>query len=155
MALVLRDLPVFDFFGATRNFEQIAAALSDRTEEQVVGEPQLQDDAVTARVLRDDAAVDGERAVTRNHIRNGAVSLDKVDVAVWPAVHLIGLSGARPAASASNNGFYWTSTDVDGGTTYRSNGATWVQIAAGVTAGGGGGGGSVGFATIALFGGDG
>lgn len=152
MTLVLRDLPVFDFFGATRNFEQIAAVLSDRATEQVIGEPQLQDDAVTARVLRDDAAVDGERAVTTNHIRNQAVTLQKIDVSVWPAVHLIGLAGARPAASAANNGFYWTSTDVDGGTTYRSNGVSWVQIAAGVTAGGGGGGGTVTYATLAKYG---
>lgn len=48
-------------------------------------------------------------------------------------IHLIGLAAARPAASAANNGYYYTETDTAGGTTFRSNGTTWVQIAAGAS----------------------
>lgn len=46
-------------------------------------------------------------------------------------IHLIGLLGDRPAADPTNEGYYYTSTDVDGGTTHRSNGSTWEPIAAG------------------------
>jgi hypothetical protein len=52
-------------------------------------------------------------------------------------IHLIGLAVDRPSAAASNNGFLYTATDTAGGTTYRSNGSTWVAIAAGVSVGGG------------------
>lgn len=38
----------------------------------------IEDDAVTADKLRDDAAVDGNRAVTTNHIRDVAVTKGKV-----------------------------------------------------------------------------
>lgn len=48
-------------------------------------------------------------------------------------IHLIGLDSAKPTADSTNNGYYYTSTDVAGGTTYRSNGSTWVQIAAGAS----------------------
>ena len=50
-------------------------------------------------------------------------------------IHLIGLAAARPAAAASNRGYYYTATDTSGGTTYRSDGSTWTQIAGGVTGG--------------------
>ena len=50
-------------------------------------------------------------------------------------IHLIGLAAARPAASASNRGYLYTATDTSGGTTYRSDGSTWTQIAGGVTGG--------------------
>lgn len=53
-------------------------------------------------------------------------------------IHLIGLAAARPAASSANNGYYYTATDTSGGTTYRSNGTTWVQVAGPVTAASGG-----------------
>jgi hypothetical protein len=56
-------------------------------------------------------------------------------VSVIKEVHLIGLAADRPTAAATNEGYYWTSTDTNGGTTYRSNGATWVAIAAGVSSG--------------------
>lgn len=48
-------------------------------------------------------------------------------------IHLIGVAGSRPAASAANNGYYYTETDTAGGTTFRSNGSAWVQIAAGAS----------------------
>lgn len=60
-------------------------------------------------------------------------------MAVVSDIHLIGLAADRPAASSSNDGLYYTATDTNGGTTYRSNGTTWVQIAAPVTASGAGG----------------
>lgn len=49
-------------------------------------------------------------------------------------IHLIGTAAGRPAAAASNNGYYYTETDVNGGTTFRSNGSSWVQVAGPVTA---------------------
>lgn len=48
-------------------------------------------------------------------------------------IHLIGLAAARPAAAASNKGYYYTATDSSGGTTYRSDGSTWTQIAGAVS----------------------
>lgn len=38
----------------------------------------------------------------------------------------------RPAASPDNAGTYYTASNVGGGTLYRSNGTSWVQVAAGV-----------------------
>lgn len=43
-----------------------------------------------------------------------------------------GLLSARPAASADNSRDLYFATDVDGGTLYRSNGSSWVQVAPGV-----------------------
>lgn len=43
-----------------------------------------------------------------------------------------GLDAARPAASSSNVGRIYVSTDVNGGTAYISNGVSWVQLAANV-----------------------
>lgn len=40
----------------------------------------------------------------------------------------------RPAAAASNNGFYYLATDQNGGTLYQSTGSAWVQLAAPVSA---------------------
>jgi hypothetical protein len=54
-------------------------------------------------------------------------------VSVIKEIHLIGLAADRPTAAPTNEGYYWTSTDVAGGTTYRSNGTAWVAIAAGVS----------------------
>ena len=42
-----------------------------------VTEPKIADDAVTADKLRDDASIDANRAVTANHIRDGAVTIAK------------------------------------------------------------------------------
>lgn len=42
-------------------------------------EARLEDDAVSARVLRDDATVDANRAVTRNHCRDALVNAAKLD----------------------------------------------------------------------------
>jgi len=48
----------------------------------------------------------------------------------FTAVHLVGTLAARPAAAAANNGLLYLATDDEGGRTSRSNGATWVDIAA-------------------------
>lgn len=48
--------------------------------------------------------------------------------------HRIGLAVNRPIAGDVTPGTYYTSTDVDGGTTYRSDGIAYTAIAAGVTA---------------------
>lgn len=46
-----------------------------------------------------------------------------------------GLIGARPAANAVPNKSLYLATDESGGTLYRSNGSTWVQVAPAVSAG--------------------
>lgn len=62
------------------------------------------------------------------HATNGS------DPLAWSsAINNVGVIAARPAASAANNGYFYLATDVNGGTMYRSNGATWVQIGKGVT----------------------
>jgi hypothetical protein len=54
--------------------------------------------------------------------------------------HQRGLHAGRPAAGDVLPGTYWTSVDQADGTTYRSNGTDWEQIAGPVTPGGGAGG---------------
>jgi len=49
--------------------------------------------------------------------------------------HRIGLDVNKPVAGDVTPGTYYTSTDVAGGTTYRSDGIAWVAVAAGVTPG--------------------
>ena len=56
------------------------------------------------------------------------------DALAWTTIHGIGLDAARPAAGSSNNGYLYVSTDINGGTIYRSNGTAWVQVSRGVTA---------------------
>lgn len=82
MPISLPDLPVRDFAGINRALEALARHVSPSSAVGTVGNLQLQDDSVDARVLRDDAAIDANRAVTRNHIRNGAVNTQKLDAAV-------------------------------------------------------------------------
>jgi len=48
-------------------------------------------------------------------------------------IHASGLFAARPAASASNAGYLYFSTDTGGGTVFRSDGATWTAITLGMT----------------------
>lgn len=45
-----------------------------------------------------------------------------------------GLDAAKPAASSSNVNYTYFSTDINGGTTYISNGVSWVKSAASVNA---------------------
>lgn len=54
-------------------------------------------------------------------------------MAVVADIILVGLDGAKPAASASNNGYLYLSTDIAGGTLYRSNGSGWVATGAGAS----------------------
>jgi len=50
---------------------------------------------------------------------------------------LSGALAARPPAASLNRGWLYLATDISGGTLYRSDGATWTQVAASVTGGGG------------------
>lgn len=52
----------------------------------------------------------------------------------YAALHQSGLDSAKPAASSANTGMLYYSTDVQGGTMYRSNGSTWAQVSKGLTA---------------------
>jgi hypothetical protein len=65
----------------------------------------IADDAVTADKLRDDATVDGQRAVTTNHIRDQAVTKGKVSTAGGSRLTVAQLelatgSGAIPASGS-------------------------------------------------------
>ena len=44
-----------------------------------------------------------------------------------------GLDSAKEAAAADNNGEFYFSTDISGGTLYQSNGTTWTALARGLT----------------------
>lgn len=41
------------------------------------------------------------------------------------AINLRGLDAGKPVASSNNEGYFYFSTDIGGGTLYRSNGAAW------------------------------
>lgn len=62
-----------------------AAAISARKLSTVAGlkvdEARIEADAVTATILRDDATVDANRAVTTNHLRDSAVTTAKIGAA--------------------------------------------------------------------------
>lgn len=45
-----------------------------------------------------------------------------------------GVDASKPAATSGNNGYFYLSTDINGGTLYQSNGTTWVPITTGVSA---------------------
>lgn len=61
------------------------------------------------------------------------------NTSIAQAIHLAGTLASRPAAAAGNAGFYYDATDTSGGTLYQSNGTSWTQIAAPVSAGYGAG----------------
>lgn len=50
-----------------------------------------------------------------------------------------GVDASKPTAAAWNANFFWFSTDIAGGTLYRSTGSAWVQMAPGVSQAGGAG----------------
>lgn len=71
---------------------------------------------------------------SRHHQTHEPGGLDPISPTLIAAASmLVGTLASRPAASAANNGFTYLATDVNGGTLYRSNGSSWVQMAAGVT----------------------
>lgn len=63
-----------------------------------------------------------------SHLPNAADALD------WTGtIHRKGTLASRPAAAAGNAGTLYLATDDNGGTTYRSDGAAWLQIAGAVS----------------------
>lgn len=86
----------------------------------------LMDDSTEVQLTSGGAVAVGAHAST--HLPNGS---DEID---WDGkIHMSGTAASRPAASASNNGALYFATDTNGGTLYRSNGATWSQISLGLT----------------------
>ena len=45
-----------------------------------------------------------------------------------------GVDGSKPAASSSNTGYLYFSTDINGGTLYQSTGSAWTKLTPGVSA---------------------
>lgn len=96
----------------------------------------MPDEDITVIVAEDTLTLtvtDDALAVTVDN-DNIEVTIGELPPPDWTQVHGIGLLAARPTASAANNGYTYVATDVEGGTLYRSNGTTWVAIAAGVAA---------------------
>lgn len=58
------------------------------------------------------------------HVAAGA------DALPWTTIHGSGTLAARPTAATGNSGYRYYATDVQGGTEYQSNGASWTQIGA-------------------------
>jgi hypothetical protein len=71
----------------------------------------LADDAVTAAKLRDDASTDSNRAVTTNHIRNGAVTSPKLNLSVTAATN-----GADVISSGNTEETAIVTASLDAGT---------------------------------------
>jgi len=87
-----------------------------------------------------EAATDSNVFTDADHTKldgvESSATADQTATEIGVAVHLVGLDAAKPAAASGNNGVLYLSTDVNGGTTYRSNGSTWVQAGGGVTSSG-------------------
>jgi hypothetical protein len=92
-----------------------------------VGSDEISADAV-------DSSEIATGAVTSAEILDATIQIGDVNQTVWTSsVHQAGTLAARPAASASNDGFLYFATDVAGGTLYRSDGSSWTRVAAGNT----------------------
>lgn len=76
---------------------------------------------------------------------NGMALVQQAGIPSWQLICLAGTLAGRPAAAAGNTGWLYMANDSLPGTLYRSNGATWDQIAGG----GGGGSGTVSGALLA------
>lgn len=79
-------------------------------------------------------SVGGAAALIKHAATHSPGAGDALDFPTIAAfIHLVGTLGARPAAAAGNGGMTYLATDDRGGTTYRSNGAAWVQQSASLT----------------------
>lgn len=75
-------------------------------------------------------------SLTSADLLNGTIVAADISQSLWSgSVHQTGTIGSRPAASSSNAGFLYFATDDNGGTLYRSDGTTWVQIAGSLNGG--------------------
>ena len=55
------------------------------------------------------------------------------DALAWTTIIGSGLDASKPAAGSTNSGYLYFSTDVTGGTLYRSNGSAWSAVAPGLS----------------------
>lgn len=62
----------------------------------------IADDAITAAKLRDDASTDENRAVTTNHIRNGAVTSAKLDTNITVSGTMTATTASATTVTATN-----------------------------------------------------
>lgn len=66
-------------------------------------------------------------------ITNAAVTIGKIAQSVWSSnAHQSGTDASKPAAASTNSGFLYFSTDLNGGTLFRSNGTSWVRVSPGL-----------------------
>lgn len=78
-------------------------------------------------VANSDARLSDARTPTAHKSSHAPGGSDALD---YTAVNLIGTLAARPSATAENNGLIYFATDDNGGTMYRSNGTSWIQMSA-------------------------
>jgi hypothetical protein len=77
-----------------------------------------------------DSRLSDARTPTTHHVSHSPGGTDAID---YTLVNLSGLLASRPAAAAANAGLFYYATNDNGGTLYRSDGATWTRIAAPTT----------------------
>lgn len=78
----------------------------------------LADDSVTSAKLQDDASIDGNRAVTTNHIRNDAVTAQKISLSALDPAEAINIA---ISSSVASNALTLTVTDSAGSTPSTSS----------------------------------
>lgn len=92
----------------------------------------IADESITQYKLADDSLRErhfGNNCIVEDAIYPNTISKDSLALTLFNNyVHGRGTNASRPAAAASNAGWFYYSTDVNGGTLYRSNGTTWQQI---------------------------
>lgn len=97
----------------------------------------IADESITHVKLADDSLRErhfGNNCIVEDAIYPNTISKDSLALNLFNNyVHGRGTLASRPTASAANAGWYYTATDVNDGTTYRSSGSTWHQIAPGVS----------------------
>jgi hypothetical protein len=101
-----------------------------------VTEPKLAVASVTTTRLADNSVSTAklqDNSVTNVKIVDDAIQIRNIDGAVWTTVHGIGTSGVRPDPSPDNAGWFWFTTNVNGGQLHRSDGSAWNPVSRGLT----------------------
>ncbi len=92
--------------------------------------PASGDASATEVVKGNDSRLSNSRTPSGHKASHAPGGSDFID---YSLVNLAGSLASRPAAGSGNNGLYYLATDDNGGTLYRSNGASWVQASPAIT----------------------
>lgn len=88
------DSPVTVVTGTVNSIKNIVSGQASTAD--------IADDAITAAKLRDDASTDANRAVTTNHIRNGAVTSAKLDTNITVSGTMTSTTASATTVEAQN-----------------------------------------------------